>query len=339
MNILLSSVGRRPYLVRWFCEALADHGLTGSVIAADLDPRSPARTFADDFVTAPRVTDPGYQQWLQDFLHDRDVTIAVSINDFELSTWARLPTTPEWDPLVRLTAASQSLVEDKYAMSLAFREQGMSVPHTWLGGAAGRAAQEGEPGRDFVVKGRFGSASRGLRFTDAAGLSAAVADATHEVTDRQGRPAHEQRDIDPRELVIIQERIVGPEYGLDVVCDLDANYAGVLARRKITMRAGETDRAESVCGADFATVGHWIADAVPHAGTVDVDVMVADDGLPYVIDVNPRFGGGYPFSHLAGARVPHAYVAWAAGLPIQPEWLTPEIGVVSGKYVEAVRIG
>ena len=126
--------------------------------------------------------------------------------------------------------------------------------------------------------------------------------------------------------MIIQERIDGPEYGLDVVCDLHRDYAGVLARRKITMRAGETDRAESVAPGGLADVARRIAEAVPHAGTIDVDVMVAADDTPYVIDVNPRFGGGYPFSHLAGARIPDAYVAWAAGLPVAEEWLQPEIG-------------
>lgn len=66
--------------------------------------------------------------------------------------------------------------------------------------------------------------------------------------------------------------------------------------------------------------------------------MVDSDGGSYVIDINPRFGGGYPFSHLAGARIPNAYVAWAAGLPVADDWLCSEAGVISGKCVEAVRV-
>ena len=50
MNIMLSSVGRRPYLVRWFQEALKANNLEGKVIAADLDPKSPSRHFEDDLV-------------------------------------------------------------------------------------------------------------------------------------------------------------------------------------------------------------------------------------------------------------------------------------------------
>lgn len=335
MNILLSSVGRRPYLVRWFQEALAANGHDGMVIAADLDPLSPSLSFADEFVQAPRVTDPGYQQWLSDLLVERDIGVAVSINDFELSEWAQLPTTPQWGPLVRLTAESQSLVEDKYAMSKVIGDLGLNTPRTWLGGAAPESV---DAQGSFVVKGRFGSASRGLRFADAADLAEAITEATREVTTRQGHPALEQDEVAPQDLVIVQERIVGPEFGLDVVCDLDGDFAGVLARRKIAMRAGETDRAESVDAAPFQDIARGIATAVPHTGTIDVDVMVDSDGGSYVIDINPRFGGGYPFSHLAGARIPNAYVAWAAGLPVADDWLCSEAGVISGKCVEAVRV-
>ncbi len=344
MNILLSSVGRRPYLVRWFRDALAANGVDGRVVAADLDPLSPSRAFADDFVSAPAVTDPGYRDWLGTLLNDRGIGLAVSINDFELSEWAHLPDAPEWKPLVRLSSESQRLVEDKYVMSTTFAASGPPVPRTWLGSDADAAVEElRAAGRNpgFVVKGRFGSASRGLRFSEADGLATAVIAATAEVTTRQGQPVLEQDEVDPRDLVIVQERIRGPEFGLDVVNDLDGNYATVLARRKIAMRAGETDRAETVSAAPFEQVARDVTAAIGHAGSVDVDVMV-DDADPlavaHVIDVNPRFGGGYPFSHLAGARVPHAYVAWAAGTQVAGEWLSSEDGVTGAKFVEAARI-
>lgn len=343
-NILLSSVGRRPYLVRWFREALAATGVDGVVIAADLDPLSPARAFADDFVQAPALTDDAYPDWLASLLADRGIGLAVSINDFELSEWAHLPETPEWSALVRLSAASQQLVEDKHAMSSAFRSTGLPAPRTWLGGEIAAAVGEaGGSGREtgFVVKGRYGSASRGLRFTDSQGLAAAVAASTAEVTTRQGRPALEQDEVAPEDLVIVQERIRGPEFGLDVVNDLDGKFAAVLARRKIAMRSGETDRAETVPAHPFTAVGRALAETLGHAGSIDVDVMIADGdpgATAQIIDVNPRFGGGYPFSHLAGARVPNAYVAWASGMAVPGDWLRATPSVVSGKYVETVRI-
>ncbi|MHA2789722.1 ATP-grasp domain-containing protein [Corynebacterium sp. S7] len=335
MNILLSSVGRRPYLVRWFQEALHANGLQGSVIAADLDPFAPSQAFADHFVIAPRVDEPSYIGWLSNTLKRYDIEIAVSINDFELSEWARLPQVKFWSPLIRLSPGIQNLVEDKFEMGDALAQGGVRTPRTWL---ADNLPNSMNPDLSYVTKGRFGSASRGLQFTDADGLEAAIDLATHEVTTRQGIAALKQDKVDPRSLVIVQERISGLEYGVDVVCDLAGSYVAALARRKISMRAGETDRAETVRPDSFVAQAEKVASLVPHPGLIDLDFMIDAEGNSFVIDVNPRFGGGYPFSHLAGAHVPSAYVAWAAGLPVNPDWLSSLPGTVGSKYVEAVKV-
>lgn len=335
MNILLSSVGRRPYLVRWFQEALRANDLSGRVIAADSDGLAPSRSVADGFIKAPPVADADYRQWLSKTIEKQEIDLAISINDFELSEWALLDRRSEWDSLVRLESEAQALVEDKLAMSKRFEDFGIPTPKTWIGGSACR---EIDTGGEFVTKGRFGSASRGLQFTDRANLEKTIEASTKDVTTRQGRPADEQETILPADLVIVQERVKGIEYGLDVVSDLGGKFAGVLARRKISMRAGETDRAESVKPGAFEEIARKIAEVIQHPGTIDIDVIVDAEGVPFVIDVNPRFGGGYPFSHLAGARIPNAYVAWARGLPIDDEWLNCEPGVISGKSVETLRI-
>lgn len=331
MNILLSSVGRRPYLVRWFRDALRDNAVDGTVIAADVDPHAPSRPFADAFVLAPTVVDPSYESWLRRTLTEHDVDLAISINDFELSTWALLSDDDELRSLVRLSADTQRVIEDKFATSQALDAAEVSSPITWLGGTL--PGPDDAPG-PFVTKGRFGSASRGLRFADRNTLQSAIDEAVQEVTTRQGVPALSQTEVPPSELLVVQERIDGVEYGLDVVSNLDGEYAGVLARRKIAMRSGETDRAVSVDPTPFEEIARGIAQAIPHPGTIDVDVFVDESGDCFVIDINPRFGGGYPFSHLSGARVPSCYVAWALGRSEDPSWLRYDTQVIAGKYVE-----
>src|SRR5260370_31650258 len=59
--------------------------------------------------------------------------------------------------------------------------------------------------------------------------------------------------------------------------------------------------------------------------------MMTDRGR-FVLDVNPRLGGGYPFSHLAGANLPAALIAWADGIEPDAEWLRYRPGVLSSKY-------
>ena len=130
MNILLSSVGRRPYLVRWFRDALRDNAVDGTVIAADVDPHAPSRPFADAFVPAPTVVDPSYESWLRRTLTEHDVDLAISINDFELSTWALLSDDDELRSLVRLSADTQRVIEDKFATSQALDAAEVPSPIT-----------------------------------------------------------------------------------------------------------------------------------------------------------------------------------------------------------------
>jgi len=136
--------------------------------------------------------------------------------------------------------------------------------------------------------------------------------------------------MEPERNVMIQEFLRGQEYGLDIVCDLEGQYVTTFVKRKITMRAGETDRAETVDRPDIEAVGECIARQLGHVGNLDCDVFDTPNGL-FVLEMNPRFGGGYPFSHIAGANIPAALIAWANHETPSPAWLKVRPGVRSAK--------
>ena len=95
------------------------------------------------------------------------------------------------------------------------------------------------------------------------------------------------------------------------------------------MRAGETDRAISIVDARLEEVGFRLSRVFEHPGVADCDVFLTPSG-PVVLEVNPRFGGGYPFSQLAGADVPGALVDWFLdGTTRRPLSLRP--GVIAAK--------
>jgi carbamoyl-phosphate synthase large subunit len=333
-TILLCSAGRRPYLVRWFQEALERNGVPGRVVVADSDPYSPAAAAADAFVCSPRLADPGYEEWLRALLQRLDVTLALSVNDFELSTWSELDPAPE--ALMVLGRAQQCLVEDKAATAAAATAAGISTPRTWLGsefldGSAG--APEGR----FVIKSRCGSGSLGLRFAEDHDVPGAILAASVQVLDRRGE--HISRAEEAAEHIVVQELVEGIEFGVDVLADFDRRYVGSLARRKLAMRNGETERAETADPTPFRDMGRMLCELTGHRGVIDTDVIVDPEGRPWLIDVNPRFGGGYPFSHMAGAHAPAAVVAWALGHAVDPRWLRADPEVVSAKSIEIVRTG
>ncbi|MGO1466505.1 MAG: ATP-grasp domain-containing protein [Microbacteriaceae bacterium] len=329
LNILLSSAGRRPYLVEWFREALTLNELSGRVILADSDAFAPASGFADAHISAVPVQEAGYEAWLRSTLEEHRIGLAVSVNDFELSRWSRLP--EDFGALVRLSAHTQSFVEDKLETASVLGEAGLNVPPTWTGRDLGEVGNG-----PVIIKSRFGSGSRGLRVSQGAGVDDVVRKVASEMYDRMGQRIEDSAMA--LENVIVQPQLTGQEFGLDIVNDLSGRFVSVLARRKVAMRAGETDKAVTVDAAPFINVGRQISEVLGHRGLIDVDVFQDDAGVISVIDVNPRFGGGYPFSHVAGARVPAAYAAWSVGRMAPKQWTLSTVGVMSAKYVGIAEV-
>lgn len=331
--VLISAAGRRPYLLRWFREALQMNGIDGTVILADADRHAGGQRLADEFVHAPTVVDDGYSTWLDQTLASYNVDLAISVNDFELSAWSTHET--DSPALVRLTPDRQSLAEDKAALADELASLGVTSPPTWLGSQIVDDPKVLEETDEFVVKSRYGSGSVGLAMCSRSELLPAVHQAAGQVYGRDGQPlAGTQGALDA---VIVQQRVHGIEYGLDVVSDLEGQYRETFAREKLTMRFGETEKAMTVDGSPFRDHGRAISALLGHRGPIDVDVLVDAEARAWVIDVNPRFGGGYPLTHVAGAHLPAAMVAWAAGGTPDESWLTYTVNAVSAKVVDVVR--
>jgi carbamoyl-phosphate synthase large subunit len=118
---------------------------------------------------------------------------------------------------------------------------------------------------------------------------------------------------------------------MDVVNDLWGAYAATLGRRKLAMRSGNTDRAVTVADPALDRLGRTLGSRLGHVGCLDCDVLAPESGY-LVLDLNPRMGGGYPFSHLAGANVPAALVAWAGGENADPSWFRSAPDVTVSKF-------
>ena len=89
------------------------------------------------------------------------------------------------------------------------------------------------------------------------------------------------------------------EYGMDILNDLNGNFLHFSVRKKIAMRAGDTDRAIVVNPKRFENLARKISFNLKHVGNLDIDFLVSKKKI-FVIDLNPRFGGGYPFTHEYG---------------------------------------
>ena len=104
------------------------------------------------------------------------------------------------------------------------------------------------------------------------------------------------------------------------------------------MRAGETDKALTVDMPEVREMGATIGRNLKHIGNLDVDIMQRANGDYCVLELNPRFGGGYPFSYEAGVNMPKAILSWLKGERVEAKWLHPIIGKMFSKNDYLVEI-
>jgi carbamoyl-phosphate synthase large subunit len=329
MNVLLTCAGRRNYLVRFFREALRGRG---QVLACDCSADAPALGEADQALVVPRLDAPDYFDALLSLCRRHAVRLIVSVNDLELDGLARHAGRFRAAGTIPVVAAPPvlDLCQDKWAAFRWLRQIDLPTPNTYLSLADARAAlARGAIRFPLVLKPRRGTNSIGVEPVE----NERELELAHEWGQMRLRRTilAEVSRIDPDNDFIIQEWLAGQEYGLDVVNDLDGRHVCTLARRKLVMRAGNTDRAETVAEPALERLGEVLGRRLGHPGSLDADVLATDRGHR-VLDLNPRFGGGYAFSHLAGANIPAALLAWADGKEPDPSWLRARPGVVAAKY-------
>ncbi|STB10910.1 carbamoyl phosphate synthase-like protein [Clostridium novyi] len=93
--------------------------------------------------------------------------------------------------------------------------------------------------------------------------------------------------------MIIQEFIVGQEYGVDCYIDLISNgVISIFAKKKIRMRSGETDKAVSMKDKKLFEIIEELVSKLNLRGPIDIDVF-ENNGEWIISEINPRFGGGH----------------------------------------------
>ncbi|MGI9030601.1 MAG: ATP-grasp domain-containing protein [Ilumatobacteraceae bacterium] len=325
MNVLITCAGRRSYLVDWFRAASAPDG---RVVATNSIAESTAMAVADVAVVSPPVTDDGYIEFLLDVCRREDIGLVVPVFDLELPVLAAARTRFAEAGIVVAVSSPKVIAacQDKLATASIAAAAGLTAPRTTLDPQEALAWLDGGVDRVFV-KPRHGT---GSILTWSTGDRSEV-EVLHRKVRRDLASTYVRGDA------VVQEALTGIEHGLTVVNDLDGHFQAVPAHRKLAMRAGETDVAETVHDDRLEEAGRALAAAVGHVGALDVDVFV-DGATVSLLDLNPRIGGNYPFSHLAGADLPSAYVGWASEEAVPPALLGVRSGVVGLKAIELLAL-
>lgn len=327
MNILFTCAGRRTYLLKYFKENLSKGDI---IIATDMQLSAPALQVADVKIQVPAVYDPQYIDITLSICKEQTIDALISLNDLELPILAENKT--RFDALgVRVIVSDPAVIDiafDKYKTAKWVESLGLNAPKTYVRlEDAKKALASGEIAFPLFMKPRWGSGSIGLETID----DMEELDIYYHLLMKKIKKTILATASVGDEYIMIQEKLTGKEFGLDVMNDLEGNHVAVSVKQKLAMRAGETDKAVTVDLPEVRELGATIGRNLHHIGNLDVDIMQRANGDYCVLELNPRFGGGFPFSYEAGVNLPLAIIKWLRGEKVPADMLQPEYGRMFAK--------
>lgn len=278
MNILILSCGTRNKIVQYFRKTINGRG---KVVATDMQKIAPALYEADKMYIVPSITDPKYMDIIFDICKKEKINGVLSLIDPELSLLAKYQ--KEFALLgVTVIGSSYEVCElslDKYRMYLWLIHHNFKCARSYINFEEFENSKTKYP---VFVKPRKGSAS--ISISKALDRSTA-------------RFLFEQK-----EEMMIQEFLNGQEIGVDVYIDMiSGEVVSIFAKKKICMRAGETDKALSFKDERLFVFIEEFVKRMGYRGQIDIDIFDIN-GEYYISEVNPRFGGGYPHAYEAGVN-------------------------------------
>lgn len=316
---MLSAAGRRVALLQILRESIAQAGFTPRILSTDITRKSAAFHLGDVCRLVPPYRQPGCLEFLLGMCAELEVKLVVPTIDPELPFYA--------EHRQRFAAVGTTVL--------------VSSPQTI------RICNDKQATHDWLMQSGFST----VRQTDARTLLANPADWKFPlfVKPRDGSASIGARVVaNPDELhiatakgnYIVQQIATGHEYTVDLFIDRSGHCRCAVPRLRIETRGGEVSKGMTARCKPVVDLAQRIAESLPGAwGVINTQIFYdSESGAINVIEINPRFGGGYPLSHQAGATMARWVVEEVAGLPLtarNDQWTD---GLVMLRYDAAVFV-
>ncbi len=180
---------------------------------------------------------------------------------------------------------------DKFALAVRCAPL-LRTPTTHLVGPASSAEEWEFP---IIVKPRSGAGSRGVRLV------------------------HSRADLDALggdDSLIAQELLPGDEYSVDVIANADGHVIAAVPRTRTRVDSGVSIAGLTVQDAELEATATAVAQAIGLVGVANVQLRRDTNGVPALLEVNPRFPGAMPLTIAAGVDMPSLALDLALGLDL-----------------------
>lgn len=316
-NIFLSAAGRRVALLNILRDAQQALGLTGKVVGTDVSAVSAAYQLAEVRHLVPRYSDPDCFRAILEVCRRCDIQVIVPTIDPDLPFYARhLKTFQE--------AGIQPAVSSPAVIDIGYDKVST---HAWL-------VDNGLPTVEQFSGDRLDS--QALRFP----VFAKPTRGSSSIGAQVVQSVRQLEAIDGLDGYVVQSLATGREYTVDVYVNRQGKCLCAVPRLRLETRAGEVSKGMTVRHPKVQQIAHRVAEALPGAwGVLNVQIFHNDHtDDTRVIEINPRFGGGFPLTHAAGAPMARWLLEEVMDLPCtaaEGQWRD---GVVMLRYDEAVYV-
>lgn len=278
-NILVSSAGRRVELVKAFQRSLLDFGVKSKVFATDMVPElSPACEVSDQAFRVPAAIDPDYITVLLALCIENNVRLVIPTIDTELKLLSENVQAFN-DAGIDVAVSEAALVDecrDKRKTGELFKRLEIGYPEVFP-----------RPSLKFpcFCKPYDGSRSIGAK---------AIVTADELTEEDLENPKNIFMELVPESYC---------EYTVDGYYNRQGDLCALVCRERLEVRSGEVSK--GVTRKDF--VYEYLVPRLkrlPGArGCMTFQFFVDKEARDIKgLEINPRFGGGYPLTHEAGAR-------------------------------------
>lgn len=281
-NILISSAGKRVELLLEFKNELKRLSPQSEVIAVDLNPEmSPACHIADKAFAVPRVTEPGYIDALVEICKGNNVRLVIPTIDTEL-----LVLSENKDRFLEI--GTHVMVSDPSFIKTCRDKRMTEKLFDTLGIRNPQKRDKYNPVFPMFAKPYDGSLSTNIHVLENAG------DLTESILN------------DPK-LMFMEyiDKSQYREYTVDMYYGADNRLKSVVPRERIEIRSGEINKGATRKNFIVNYLRERMESLTGVCGCICIQLFYRScDNDVVGIEINPRYGGGYPLSYHAGAKFP-----------------------------------
>ncbi len=277
-NVLVLSAGRRVELIKCFKNAAQKLNIKSKIIAVDIEETAPALYFSDKYYIISRIDNDKFIDNIVNISEKEAINLIVPTIDTELLKLAKNKDNIEDKTKAKVLISDYNLIEkcnDKFKTMRFLSENNFFVPFTY--------SNEHLEDVKFPV---FIKPYNGSSSID-----------TYKICNFKELAFFKDYIKSP----IIQEFILGTEYSVDVFCDFDFNPITIVPRVRLSVRSGEILKGKIEKNEQIINEMKRLVNVIKPLGHITVQCILSDNKV-YILEINPRFGGGAPMSIKAGAN-------------------------------------